>query len=73
MLNGVTFEDPDHSYIGPYVEIGPDTVISPGVTILGKSKIGKNNIIGPNTYLEDVQIGDNNEIKLSYLNGKQNW
>lgn len=67
MLNGVTFEDPDHSYIGPYVEIGPDTVISPGVTILGKSKIGKNNIIGPNTYLEDVQIGDNNEIKLSYL------
>jgi len=67
MVNGVTFEDPDNAYIGPYVEIGPDTVISPGVTILGQSKIGANNIIGPNTYLDNMEIGDNNEIKLSYL------
>lgn len=67
MLNGVTFEDPDHAYVGPYVEIGPDTVIRPGVTILGKSKIGKNNVIGPETFLENMEIGDNNEIKFSHL------
>ncbi len=67
MLNGVTFEDPDHTYVGPYVEIGPDTVISPGVSILGHSKIGKNNVIGPNTFLENMEIGDNNDIKFSHL------
>lgn len=67
MLNGVTFEDPDHSYVGPYVEIGQDTVISPGVTILGHTKIGKNNIIGANTYLENMEIGDDNHILSSHL------
>lgn len=67
MLAGVTFEDPEHSYIGPYVEIGPDTVISPGTTILGHTKIGKNNKIGPNTYLENMEIGDNNTIISSHL------
>lgn len=67
MLNGVTFEDPDNAYVGPYVQIGPDTVIAPGVTILGHTTIGKNNIIGPQTYLEDMEIGDNNEIKFSHL------
>jgi len=67
MLNGVTFEDPDHTYVGPYVKIGPDTVISPGTTILGHTIIGKNNLIGPYTYLEDMEIGDNNEIKFSHL------
>lgn len=67
MLNGVTFEDPDNTYVGPYVEIGQDTVIAPGVTILGKSIIGKNNHIGMSTYLENVEIGDNNTILFSHL------
>jgi bifunctional UDP-N-acetylglucosamine pyrophosphorylase/glucosamine-1-phosphate N-acetyltransferase len=67
MLNGVTFEDPDHTYVGPYVEIGNDTVLSPGVTLLGKTKIGKNNIIGPETYLENMEIGDNNHILFAHL------
>ena len=67
MLNGITFEYPDHTYVGPYVEIGNDTVLSPGVTLLGKTKIGKNNIIGPETYLENMEIGDNNHILFSHL------
>lgn len=67
MLAGVTFEDPDNTYVGPYVEIGQDTVIAPGVTILGKTKIGVSNIIGPNSYLENMEIGDNNYIYYAYL------
>ncbi len=40
MANGVTLEDPATAYIGREVEIGPDTVIHPGVTIEGRTVIG---------------------------------
>ncbi len=67
MLNGVTIEDPDNTYIGPYVEIAPDTIIKPNTTILGNTKIGERNTIGPNTYLENMTIGSDNEIVMSHL------
>ena len=67
MLSGVTIEDPENTYIGPYVEIEPDTIIKPNTTILGHSHIGQRNEIGPNTYLNDVNIGNDNKIIMSYL------
>lgn len=67
MLNGVTIEDPNNTYIGPDVTIGQDTVISPNTTILGKSMIGIANEIGPNTYLRNVKIGDNNKVIFSHI------
>ena len=67
MLSGVSMEDPDTTYIGPEVSVGQDTVIRPGTIILGKSTIGKNNIIGPNTYLEKVYVGDENRIEYSHI------
>lgn len=67
MLSGVTIEDPDNTYIGPYVEIEPDTIIKPGTTILGNSHIGKRNEIGPNSYLVDVEIGDDNKVIMSHI------
>lgn len=69
MLSGVTIQDPKNTYIGPDVEIEQDTIIGPHTSILGKSKIGKANAIGPNNYLENVVIGDNNTIKISWLTG----
>ena len=62
MLNGVTLEDPNNTYIGPDVTIGQDTIISPNTTILGNSTIGVANEIGPNTYLKNMKIGDYNSI-----------
>jgi len=67
MLNGVTLEDPNNTYIGPDVTIGQDTIISPNTTILGNSTIGVANEIGPNTYLKNMKIGDYNSIIYSYL------
>ncbi len=67
MLNGVTIEDPNNTYIGPDVTIGQDTVISPNTVILGKTSIGVNNHLGPSTFLENMKIGDNNEIIQSHL------
>lgn len=40
MTAGVTIVDPATTYIDADVEIGPDTVIHPGVLIQGRSKIG---------------------------------
>ncbi len=67
MLNGVSIEDPDTTYISPNVIIGKDTIILPNTTISGSSVIGEGNMIGPNTYLKDVEIGDENTITSSYL------
>lgn len=67
MLNGVSIVDPKTTYIGPFVTIGADTIIQPGTTILGESKIGFDNLIGPNTYLENTEIGDGNTILSSWL------
>ncbi len=67
MLSGVSIEDPFTTFISPDVEIGKDTVICPNTTILGKCVIGTSNEIGPNTYLKDVKIGNDNKILSSWL------
>ena len=67
MLSGVSIEDPDTAYISPDVEIGKDTVIRPNTTIVGKCKIGENNIIGPSVYIKDSTIGNDNIILSSWL------
>ncbi len=67
MLSGVTIEDPDNTYIGPEVTIGQDSVIRPGTRILGKTSLGKANIVGPETSIENTIIGDNNTIVKSQI------
>ncbi len=67
MLSGVTIEDPDTAYIGPCVEIGPDTVIKANTHLLGETKIGEECIIGPNSYVEDSTIGDYAIVSFSHI------
>ena len=67
MLQGVSFEDPDTSYVSPDVQIGPDTIILPNTTILGNTTIGKNNWIGPNAYLNNVSMGDDSVISFTWM------
>ena len=67
MLEGVSMEDPDSTYISPDVKIGKDTVIYPNTTIIGKTVVGTRNEIGPNTVLENVKVGNNNIIKCALL------
>lgn len=62
MRQGVTLEAPEQTLIGPYVTIGPDTVIKPGTEIIGKSIIGEANHLGPYTYLENSILGKRNEV-----------
>lgn len=67
MLSGVTIEDPETAYIGPYVKIGADAVIKPNTTILGATEIGEESVIGPNSYLENVKMGSRGFITFSHV------
>lgn len=70
MLNGVTIEDSDTTYIYEGVKIGRDTVIHPNTTIKSDCVIGEDCEIGPNAYIREkcnladkVKIGNCVEIK----------
>lgn len=56
MLNGVTIIDPADTYIADDVEIGMDTIIYPGCVLEGKTVIGEDCKVGPNTRLTDMTL-----------------
>lgn len=62
MLEGVSMEDPDSTYVSPTVKIGKDTIILPNTTLIGECDLGTANEIGPNVVLENVKAGNNNKI-----------
>ena len=62
MMNGVTFIDPENTYIDEGVVIGSDTVIEAGVTIKGKTVIGEDCFIGAGSEIVDSTIEDNVKI-----------
>ncbi|MBT3321697.1 MAG: bifunctional UDP-N-acetylglucosamine diphosphorylase/glucosamine-1-phosphate N-acetyltransferase GlmU [Anaerolineae bacterium] len=67
MLKGITLIDPQSTYIGMDVEIGQDSIIQPNTYLRGKTVIGANCEIGPNTIITDCKIGDRCEILSSVL------
>ena len=60
--NGVEFVSTDGVLISPDAEIGEGTRIMPSTIIFGKTKIGKGCVIGPNTRLTDVTVGDHTTL-----------
>lgn len=69
MLNGVTFINPDNTYIEEGVVVGSDTIIYPGVNIEGNTKIGEDCIIRSNSRIVNSQIGDKVEVESSLIEG----
>ena len=67
MRNGVEIVDPNATWIHHAVEIGQDTVIYPGVTLMGNTNIGEDCIIGENTRIECSDIGDGTEVDNSIV------
>ena len=64
---GVEFSCLDGIIIEPSVKIGAGTTILPGTIIKGKTEIGKNCVIGPNSYIEDSKIGDEVEVNSTQI------
>ena len=71
MLNGVTFINKGSCSVSEEAEIGKDVTIEANTHIRGNSKILSNCIIGPNTFIENSNVGFNCEISNSTVYDSQ--
>ena len=58
MREGAIIRDPATTWIDADVSIGRDTVIEPHVQLRGATTIGADCLIGPDTTLVDMEVGD---------------
>ncbi|WP_448222840.1 bifunctional UDP-N-acetylglucosamine diphosphorylase/glucosamine-1-phosphate N-acetyltransferase GlmU [Gordonia iterans] len=56
-LAGVTVIDPATTWIDVDVEIGQDVTVEPGTQLRGRTVIGPDAVVGPDTTLTDVVVG----------------
>jgi len=59
MKEGVTVTDPETTYIDEDVVVGPDTVIEPGVSLRGRTRLGNGCHVESYSTIRDAVIGDN--------------
>lgn len=65
MRNGVTIIDPANTYIESGVVIGQDTTILPGTILKGRTVIGADCQIGPNSEIDTCEVGNETVIRQS--------
>jgi bifunctional UDP-N-acetylglucosamine pyrophosphorylase/glucosamine-1-phosphate N-acetyltransferase len=58
MRDGVTIVNPAATYIDADVEVGRDTLIEPGVSLLGRTRVGCACTLRPYSTLTDALLGD---------------
>jgi len=63
MREGVTIVDPNTTYIDAGVEVGNDTVIEPGVSLLGNTRIGCGCTVRVHSTIEDSILGDRVQVR----------
>jgi len=65
MRSGVTFIDPNTTYVDAGVEVGQDTIIHPNTYLRGLTRIGEACQIGPNSLIMNTRIGDRCKVAFS--------
>ena len=65
MFTGVTLLQPATIQIDPDVEVGPDTLIEPGVSLRGRTHVGEGCRIGAHSVITDSELADGVTIKPS--------
>lgn len=63
LSNGVMVRSPERVLIGPEVEIGQDSEIASGVTLLGETTIGTQCYVGAGVQIKNSKLDDKVEIK----------
>jgi len=58
MKAGVTILEPARTVIEPGVRVGEDTVIHPGVSLLGHTSVGRECVIHQGAWLRDTKVAD---------------
>lgn len=64
---GATITDPSTTFVSPLAVLGYGCRIEPGSHVLGRTKIGTNTVVGPNTVIKDSQVGDEAAILMSHV------
>jgi bifunctional UDP-N-acetylglucosamine pyrophosphorylase/glucosamine-1-phosphate N-acetyltransferase len=67
MAKGVTFIDPNSTFVGGEVKIGKDTNVYPYTFLEGKTTIGSRCTIGPSVRLVDSRVGNGVEIQYAVI------
>lgn len=57
-LAGVTIQEPASTWIDVTVSLGRDVTLLPGTRLHGFTSIGEGSVIGPDTTLTDVEVGE---------------
>ena len=55
---GVTIVDPQSTWIDAGVELEPDTVIEPFTVLRGRTRVGREAVIGPHAVIVDAVVGE---------------
>ena len=72
MKSGVTILEPERTVIEPGVQVGEDTVIHPGVSLLGHTSVGRECVIHQGAWLRDSTVGDGTNVEpYSVLDGAE--
>ncbi|MGI6230430.1 MAG: bifunctional UDP-N-acetylglucosamine diphosphorylase/glucosamine-1-phosphate N-acetyltransferase GlmU [Tractidigestivibacter sp.] len=58
MSEGVTMLDPSLVWVGPDVTVGQDTTLLPMTMLYGKTTVGEDCVIGPNSRLTNATVGN---------------
>ncbi|KXT75122.1 N-acetylglucosamine-1-phosphate uridyltransferase / Glucosamine-1-phosphate N-acetyltransferase [Streptococcus sp. DD10] len=67
MINGVTFINPENTYIDIDVKIGAEAVIEGNVTLKGTTTVGAETILTNGSYIVDSEIGERAVITNSMI------
>ncbi|KAK9823258.1 hypothetical protein WJX72_001414 [[Myrmecia] bisecta] len=59
---GVTFRDPDNTWLGPDVSFGTDVEIGIGVQLMGTTHLGDNVVVEGPTVIKDSVVGANSRV-----------
>ncbi len=65
--SGVTMLLPETVYLGMDVRVGPDTLLYPGVILEGKTEIGADCVLGPNTHIINSSVAEGCRIVSSMV------
>ena len=58
MKSGVTILEPERTVVEPRVRVGADTVIHPGVALLGSTEVGAGCVLHQGAWIRDSRIGE---------------
>ncbi|HLX10887.1 MAG TPA: NTP transferase domain-containing protein [Thermoanaerobaculia bacterium] len=58
MSSGVTVLEPRRTVVEPTVCVGPDTILHPGVSLLGRTSVGSGCVLHQGAWVRDSRLGD---------------